>query len=735
MHESDSDQFTTVQDEEEAESTVTSLLAVETPSHSTWRQIFSLPSMKGLLKSVIKSHPIKVLAGSDIAKPVFADDARMVALRMELAETLSTHPELQVEIDENGFASDNAIVKNFYQLLTVAGEVMNPVSMAPVDNTTLTEELNLVHTFITPRHKQIADTLFDAMMGRMYAEDLTFRKAASIGALHRSTDVVLKKTLVFRLFERFAEFKKLLLAGDLKAIAMTFQVVWIAILGLRLQPDVVDKVKDGVFKSKDREVNDYAYAVSGGKEGKRFPADKRVFKNGEELLNNFAMRARNMWQAAGVINSFLSAFMVMHRANYLHRFAFTWKHRSSAELVEKLKRFMIIIGVDVKQFDQSIPSFFIDYFVTSFERYWDPAVVEAMRLTAHTCYIQTDPTVNTRVPKTRFYGDPFDKSSFVHKLGLPSGVCWNPDFGKWYGTFVNLCMLDDHFGDVLEVGIERILKGQHDGYCILNSGDDAVLATNDPTFRVFLTKFFKEKKPYYLRVEPEVGVSFLGNVLYKTREGVLNACPNIVSFVVNTLVRERDIEHKTSIKTWHVGWKAKKMHFRLAPTYDIVYDIWKTLHAKHFDEDINARAEYAEKKYGDYVDISDPGQDNAVAIDVLLDDSKISYKYEKDDLPASIVDKYLGVVPFDTYERYIINMVKYPVRKKSQRVIDIENEKLDIVDHSLAQHSVSTETRSTRQKVVAIIDADESVTEDNYFDVLTKMRMKYAEQEATDDYL
>lgn len=571
------------------------------------------------------------------------DYLRFIDEITEELESLTPSP-----FSPEGLAGSNALVGNFNAVRTVAGYVMDPMSTPPVDNGVLTSELGLAHHFLSARHEKIWRELHRLMFHSPLPANLAIRKQASLGfpRLGESSPA-LKKAVVLSFMSNAKEHLANFRAGKLDELYTNADLLFAYYLGVRVQPDKVDFV-NGNFVSKPREVNDALYARTGGKDGQRFVADKRVFVNGNLVRGHFAGRRRSVYAAPAGPNYFLSAFFSMFRKHYLSRYEFTFKHRGADDLEEKTLDYPFMVGGDVKQFDQSVSSWHLDFFVDQFTNMSDDWRFFLRKLLSAP-YYQPFPALGDITPGYQpGFGDPFDLSTFTMNYGLPSGISPNPDIGKYLMTATYLCLLDDVVGDLLEQGLDSVLRGRHPRVALLNSSDDAVLLCKTQADAQKLQARLVSEDPFYYRIEPEQGISFLGNVAY--REGSRTRfAPNITTFVSNWFWNENSVYSKKR-EFAPIGWFARQKHYSAAPLFGQVWDILADRWRRIYHEDIDAReaAALSQMKFTlNYSTLS------PTDIEVLLNPDKLYYKIDPDDVDPRLVESEVMSLPFDTFESFL----------------------------------------------------------------------------------
>lgn len=507
-----------------------------------------------------------------------SDDRRTLRAHEMLADKLSA---IKVSIDSTGVLGPEAVPGDFHTLRTVAGYRMNPISVPPMSNEPIRRGLGLAEGFITERDARIFDELVKLMFSRAVPAKLPIRREASTGAPDFVNDIVKKHREIRHALINIDEYLDLVASGNLLDLFVEFNSPIVHTTGERNQADKFE-LRNGVLVSKDREINDELAARTSFEQGHRGPADKRVIIDGTHVEGHAATRRRTVFGTSFVPNYLCAALCASWRAVYLEDFEFTWKHREPAQILGKMKRYSHQVGFDVKQFDQTVPTFLINRMLTELEHYLDPRAVELIRLLFKAPYMVPYPWMagsSDDKPFNPLFGDdPFDVASFTMELGLPSGIAINPDTGKLMMVFQYLVILDRYFGDVLEVGIDVILRGQHSRYAMLNMGDDCVLLAEDAGFAKWFEAGNFSVPMNYFFVEPERPISFLGNVPYRDDKGELQLAPNVISYLVNWLVPEHGIDSRTRQFFWAIGERERRVHYSIAPLYPLVKDTFEEVY-------------------------------------------------------------------------------------------------------------------------------------------------------------
>lgn len=566
---------------------------------------------------------------------VKSDDPNFLRFTEELVRVLRA--EFPMELTEHGVCGSNGIASGWTKPLNVAGYVMNPNSLPPIDNTWIREEIGLdSQGFKSERHREILAEVVKAVAGHARAARLSINRSASMGAPFYHGLLPVKKQLVEYALQNLDRLLEAVKNNDLITLLTVYNAAIVQVLGERIQPDVL-QVEGNRFVPKVRRVNLEAFARGQDKEA-RIDANKDVVINGSILLNHSACRRRVVYGMSFVVNHIIAAIFSQFREYYLNEFAYTWKHRSSDEIEEKVNSWQFFAGFDVTQMDSTVPAFLIDATCDELEKYMDERAVKLIRLMCRAPFIAPHPYYlpDEGVKTNPLYGDdPLSVDSFNFKLGLPSGIACNPDFGKIFMMFQYLVLMDDLRQDVLEVGVERILKGLHTDYAFLNAGDDCVIMMNDQ--KLFEIIRDGKYRTDYFKVEPESPISFLGNVFYEDK-GRIKVAPNMESFLANWLVPERGIDHWSRRNFWAIGATEREAHYSRAPSYGPISEIYRRLFIRHLGVDPNYLVDQEFPKQLLNKSLS------TIDMLVLQNPSYLHYRYTEDDVSKEVLDLIVSSV-------------------------------------------------------------------------------------------
>lgn len=550
--------------------------------------------------------------------------------------------------DDEGVNGPEAITGDFYSLRTVSGYLMNPRTLPTVSNDILVDSLGLARSFVSPRHELIFEKLHAVLYEKWTPSDVKIAKVSSSTFPFFRKDVDYKINHGLYVLNNMESICTDLVHGKMEDVYHRHRVMVANAINYRAQVDKMSKV-NGKFISKPRLVNDFEYAVSGGKTGHRFNADKSVIVDGEYIEGHATMRVRPVYGMAGPINYSFSAIMAGYRTNYLSKYAYTFKHTIPSQIQSKIARFNYLKGFDVSQFDESVQAFMLDKWMEMFSTHWPEWLVDTQKLMIHAPYYS--PPVDSSGGDGIWMGNPFDIKSFKLNVGLPSGVAQNPDLGKFMMTFAYLCFMDDYFQDTIEFGINKVLMGEHPRYGLLDMSDDALILTNSVGFKDYMAELLKEKgviSPYFAAAK-EDSVSFLGNVIHRdSPESEIKLSPDVRSYVLNWFVPERGVQDKMR-EFWASGWFERNNFYAASPAFSDASFIVREEFRSAFGVSPDNLAEQGLKSSP----LNQVSARSAIDSEVIMDPSKLFYKYTEDDVSEDVYDNFIAKIPAVEIERSI----------------------------------------------------------------------------------
>lgn len=593
-------------------------------------------------------------------------DPEFERFRVTLAKEASAA--FKPQIDDDGFASDNAITRDFSALLTGCGMKMSHANAPLTDRSHVMGERGFATAFASRRHETIFKTLHKLMFGkRVVGSSYNFSviSGTTMPTHFAGRGSQLQKQAMTRhLLLNAEQILDAIDKGDLVTLFSQYNMYFAAKLGERAQPEGVADLLGGDFTPKKREVNDPLYALTGGREGRRFVADKRLIPSLFGLEHTVGARVRTVYALCGQISFFMSCFLTSMRQHYFHEYAYTWHHSTPEAIYEDIKDFEQIVGLDVTTMDQFFPKFLLDLHADLFENYVDKRFAKLIRWINGVPYFA--PQLGAGM--TPFWaGDPRNADSFNIDVGLSSGRPDNPDLGKWYMTGVYFCLMDDMLGDLLEQGpnaevsLDRVLKGKHPVFGLKDMGDDAALGFKPGYAKVAeelrrrlreAGKALKAGLSPYAILDLEQGIAFLGNVFYRDATGKVGIPkPNPVTFLVNQHCPERGINtpHRAY---WGHGYLAALEHYSRAGSVvgDLLRlqdDIWRSTMPGRYTPAQAAAKFRAQKEMpiGSKLGHAD--------IEVLLDSAKLFYKYDVSDISPEIASMFTATIEGDFIEKHI----------------------------------------------------------------------------------
>lgn len=504
-----------------------------------WKKLLAKPDLRARVFQPRRNRDIEVLPD------VLSTDARFLSMTENLVDRLSAK-QFQPESDPNTGLSVNFMTGEPERLLSVAGISNLPVGVGIEDNSFILDELehkrklDFARTWIKPEHRAIARELTATLyQGRIDAA-ARIRKEASSGPMSFKKDMASKFLMVKNSFEYItSEF-------PLTPIAMAAAGLYLVYLtGERHQPDLPTKVR---------------YSWNGFEMVKTTSATAYPGHHG--------MRVRTVYGFSGSWSYLITIAAAPIRAYYLNEFGFTYKHREPEFNAQKINRFNAVIGVDVTQFDQTVPEFLLEEYCHLLEELeiFSPRLCWVIRHSLGAPSISPCPYDRDHLSKWAAVADPYDLSTYALTRGLQSGHSLNPDIGKWMMSLALLCRLHDIGVPVLGQ-IANILRGQAK-FGFLNSADDNLLLGPDSAS---LRKWLSQHG--YFALDIESIALFLGSV-YGGASGAVVGHPNLTSLLVRTCVPEHGLGKKVGDKRfqWYTGWVEKNAFYRTHPLYADMYE-------------------------------------------------------------------------------------------------------------------------------------------------------------------
>lgn len=586
-------------------------------------------------------------------------DPRYVDFKFELAQTATRA--FPAQIDENGYASANGVTRDFSALASCSGVKATPSNAPVVDRTLMSKEAGIADHFVSERHQRIARVLHREMFGRRKpGADLRFSKISSTSQPFFQYDVFWKQTMVRNLLENAERILDCVDRDDLHTLYSEFSILFSAYLVERHQPEGGTGLLEGNYVPKPRRVADMEYALSGGKKGRMLTADKIGLLRdvwGVDTSKASAMRVRTAYGFAGAITYFMSCWFVGNREYYYDEYGFTWHHTTREQIYDKLKDGVALIGLDVTTMDQLYPKFLLDAHAEWLADYGDRRFAKLVSWVNRAPYYAPQLGVGL---DPFWAGDPRRLETFNIDLGLSSGRADNPDLGKFYMTWVYLCLMDDITGDVLSwngddlASVAGCLKGEHPRFRLLDMSDDAVFVMLDSEIdRMTRERLSKPGASPYAVLAPENGIAFLGNVVVKDSVGeLLLPVPNPVTFLVNRFCAEHGIR-STHRRFWGQGYFSAIDHYsRAGSVITDLMEMTNFIWQKHFG-DYPTPTQWAARHMELNPVSATVDSLSLIDTEVILDPAKRFYRYRAEDISPTVLDQLTGRVPGELIDEHL----------------------------------------------------------------------------------
>lgn len=594
-----------------------------------------------IFPTTTKSKGDVVRGSSDF---VYSTDPGMLRLTEKLNRKMTD--EFPIDLRPNGFAGDTAVGAFWHGLLNTSGVGMNPLPIPISNNATLIRANDLL-TDIRPKDIPFLEEVVKLFFGHVAPADLYIRRDGSTSFPFFTKDMKYKKAATMKAFLQVDRFLNLAVGNksDLKTLLNDYGAIFVYAIHERQQPNAITfNITTGKHESKPRTAPTEEEARTGSYAGATY-ADMSVRdKHGNVIDEHFAMRRRDVFGGNGVLNYFLTGIIGCFREVYLQRFAFTYKQRDRHEKARKSAQYKYVVGSDVKTMDKMCPQWFADRVFALLTNYLDDRVVEVMRRFFAAPYVCASPwgpdTPEDYNPV--FGGDPLDPANFKQSVGLPSGVAFNPDWGKLWMTFVYVIFYRD-CGAIFSPGeIEPLLRGLNKQHALLDMSDDAVFLTNS---EVVARRFNEPSSPYAI-LEVERPVVFLGDVFCEVA-GRREVYPNPITYLVNMLCREDSVDRKDPV-VWAKGFMARRQVYAPTPIFRDMNAIFEEECRREvgFNPLLLARDLAKQEEYDD------------IEAMVRADPRVLYYKVDPKDVDPELLDEVVAKLPASIFFDRIKHLFK-----------------------------------------------------------------------------
>jgi len=462
-------------------------------------------------------------------------------------------------------------------------------------------------------------------------------KKSTSGPRRNTSDADWKRDFALFLYEssRFEEMLKCVEKSDWQTLANELEMLFMMYIQKRDQVDM---------PGKERIVFDLEYALSNGKKGKSFAADKSVNIDGREWDDFSATRARVIHAGPWVINCVLQIISSGHMLSLFERFP-TVFHTSTADDIAKAINGNYVECGDVKEYDRSMSKHAVDTVHDVAERWWDPRIIKMSRLLYYSPYYSRP--LDMEGGEGVFVGDPRLMTEQV-VCGNRSGHAWTSLVAKVNKCIDTLFVFDSMGLEVLGHELEYFQsKGAIN---FINNGDDEIVYTKSEELMKKYKKYRYDGKHGHYVVESEVGQGFSGLLL--RREGLnYHPTPKIHTAFEKIYTPERSIGGHFR-PYWPIGVLERINNQDQSPMGHVAWEIHNRLY-----HDLLA------PHYGSFLSIVNSAMEKmslqidgltAVDKDVLEDNDRIHYKYIESDISPEVYERVTSKIPFQFYQ-HIIN--------------------------------------------------------------------------------
>lgn len=586
----------------------------------------------------------RVLSRNDF---LYAWDAP--ALRLTEALVDIYNKEFPTDVRPSGYCGGSAVPGDWNVLRNVSGYGMNPKPIPFLDNQHFYENAGLAKT-IAPADAAYLRELMRLFFGHTSPAGIHIRKEASTSFPYFTTDNDYKKLSLMKILHNVDDFLNAASAtnGDgLKYALNEYHSLFYYAIHKREQANAI-LFKDGKWSSKPRTAPS-EHAAREGKFDEVTYADMTVRgSDGEVIADHFAMRVRDVFGLNGPLNYFLTAIFAQFRAVYLERFAFTYKVRGDQDKADRLRPFKFVVGSDVKTMDKLIPRVFTDLFFEYMRDYLDDRVVTVMERAYRAPFCAPHPWYDTPAEYSPFFGgSPLEPEDLVHNPGLPSGIAFNPDFGKLWMTWNYVLVMRDAGVITSPAGIEAFLQGKNPQACLLDTADDAAFGASTKA----LADFLKTAKSPYAVLEPEVPVIYLGGVFTETSAGI-DVFPNPITYVANLLCREDSIDRPRNGRlgnvAWAEGYVARNLVYSRTPIFRDMKAILEEQVRKHTG--VNPSVVARMLSFGDPL--------SSVDAQVIANPAVLHYKVDPSQVSQAVLDSVVSTIPSEDVSPHITHLFK-----------------------------------------------------------------------------
>lgn len=611
---------------------------------STYKSKYGELSPKGDLSDVfgdgsakhraplVTRTPRSIIVGADPSRVIISSfDPRYIGFLSKL--TIAMNEAIQPDLDHQGFSLNGAHA-TADNLSCVAGYMMNPMTYTAFSNEVYRESLGLRPRY-TDRERRIARNVWRHVLSEWTPSDVKVPMKSSSGTPRYTSDAEWKKEFALWLFEpaNLERCLSLIAKDERRDLAREFEMVWMTYIQTRLQPESIKK---------KREVMDREYAMTNGKRGRLFAADKHVNIDGRDYPEMSAMRARVIQAGPWAINCLLQVVFSGTMKSMFRRWPNLFHVNTPEKLTELLDGHFIYAG-DVKEYDRSMSRDALDVCHDVMAELWDERIVKASRDLYYAPYYCRP--LDLGGDRGTFFGDPFDPKSTVVS-GNKSGHAGTSVIAKVNKVIDDLIVIDKIMGDV-EGAEDHYMSGRR-VIKVINNGDDHVVYSRDEALIArFRAKRSDPLAGHYV-VEEEKGQVFSGYILMKemtSRGPKYHAHRRLLTFIERMLVPERSAGSFMR-RFWPIGMYERITTAAAAnPLGGLALEVFLKTYRDTVEKDYGnfmslvENALYALPTNFSYLD--------AASRDVLEDPERIHYKYLDSEIDPSVLALITNKIPKD----------------------------------------------------------------------------------------
>lgn len=565
-------------------------------------------------------------------------DPRFLTFLDELADALDS--EFEPDLDENLF-SLNGVQAGFGKLKCVSGYPQTPMSYTMTDNSSYRESLGLTSGY-TDVQRQIAEETWRLVFSVAKVTSINVPKLSGGGVRRFSHDVQWKLAIAEWLLEpgNIEAVLTLIEKGDLLELANRFEIVVATYYQKRGQVDNLGK---------EREVFDLEYAISNGKKGRRFPADKRVVLDGKLWEKFSAMRMRVIHAGPWALNCILQIVATTTMQALFERFPKTFHVNTDEEIAAAVAGRYIMV-TDVTEFDRSMSRDAVEVPHYIMKETWDERLSTASRRLYFSSYYAKPLRPNEPGEKQKgvWVGDPLVAADHVF-AGNRSGHAFTSLVAKVNKVIDTLILINTIYP---VLGRVRAFLEHKMPMGVVNNGDDEITWALHEADIVKFRELRKDLKAGHYKVEAEVGAGYSGKLLVKTGPTSYTPSPRLQTPFEKLWVHERSIGglHRPYYPigiTTRIEDLMKTENGRKA--WDVHMRVYRKCMAPHFGDftSILMRATSRMQFKMSYDRLS--WADKAV----MEDPDKIHYKVRPEDVSPEVLEKRFSKIPPRAVEGFL----------------------------------------------------------------------------------